>query len=1132
MSQIVPKLLEQDRVATLRSFVESFPWDSEALREIAEASLVAAERAEEWSEKGPGAWADVPPAIRAAVESDPDLCLAPASRAPASAPRLHAAERAMLHWEALRRIDDAVFGPLAARLARSGDWHRELTASVLPAFPRPDPPAHEPVVALALCEHLLRGHTDRPLEIVDWVLRCDAPRALRHWARTLHAQIALLRGSPGDLDEIRAAVLDRARTGRERARANLVVTRRAMSVSGPVSAMRFARAAIAEALAVRDRRSAGQGAQLLAHLRGIIGESESAMELFHAALALQRGIGDRLGEGMTLASLTTFSDEQGDPRDIRKSLEQALAIHREVGNRRSEAAALCNLAIRSQKMGDTLRTDELLERAVAICREVGDRWTEGMALLNLGVHMHHGGNYGRARELLDRALRIQREMGNRRFEGVTLQNLAKLHRQTGDPKRAANLFDRALAIFRELGDRASEAEAIRELADGRRAAGELGRALDLFEQALEIHRDVGDQTGQAKCLVSLAALRETAGETREARRLQRRALALHRRLGNVRGEGTVLRDWSRAELRRGRPRRAVVLATRACRCLDGAADILALIDARHVLAESLRSVGDTGAAAAEYERAVDDAEHLLRDIGADSRRVRVLEGSQPLLGDAGTFFLEDAGDPERAFEMAERAKARSLLELVRGERGSGAAAGAVDEKRSGLELHLRALQDALIEEKSAPAPRRGLVGYLEGELQRVRREHSALLDDLALADPGLAASEGLVKPLDLARVRERVVAGADVALLEYFAAGDVLHLWVVREERAHALTLERGVAEIEALVDKVVAPLVGDTPRPVALLPRDLRRLAHWVLESALEHLQGVRRLLVVPSGPLHRLPFEMLVLRMPGERGWDAGEGVDRFAAPEYVCERFEIGYGPSATLLDPALIRARGAPAAEPTVLAFGDPVYAQAESSADTLVHLPRLPGTAEEVRLLQQIYPKTRALVREQAREAAYREHAGAADIIHLGCHGLVDGDDPSYAGVVLSAGARHREDAWLQSYEIAEVTLERAPIVVISACHVAGGRVSGAEGILGLSRAFVQAGARAVVASLWSVEDRGVVVLIERFYRALAAADGDAVAALAEARREQLADQRADPRLERIAPESHPYFWAGFRVFGR
>ena len=576
------------------------------------------------------------------------------------------------------------------------------------------------------------------------------------------------------------------------------------------------------------------------------------------------------------------------------------------------------------------------------------------------------------------------------------------------------------------------------------------------------------------------------------------------------------------------------MARRACACLEQVGDVVALVDSQHIYARALQQIGDLAEAERQYRRAVDGVEAWLRDIGADARRSRVLDRSLPLFQNAVTFLLEHAGNPTTAFEMAERAKARSLLELVRNKQRIEVVPSSVTEKRTGLELHLRTLQDALIEEKSSLSPRAGTVEYLEAELERVRREHGRLLDDLAHSDPGYAVEEGLVKPLDLSRVQERVVASADVALLEYFVSGDAVHLWIVRERAIHTITLDCRLEELRALLRKTIDPLVHDPPRLLRLLPRDLRRLGRWVLDEALPHLEGVRRLLIVPSGPLHRLPFEMLVLRMPGEEGWSPGAGIDRFAAPEYAADRFEIAYGPSATLLDPALVAAPGDQNEQPAVLALGDPLYEQfaGAGSVDSMVRLPRLPGTADEVRHLQESFPGTRVFLREQAREAVYRRHAPEADIIHLGCHGLVDGDDPSYAGVVLSAGEGSTEDAWLQSYEIAEIGLRRGPLVVISACHVAAGRLSGAEGILGLSRAFTQAGARTVVASFWSVEDRVTVQLIDRFYRSLATEGSDATRAIATARREHLEAERRNPRLDRAAPGSHPYFWAGFRVFGR
>ncbi len=153
--------------------------------------------------------------------------------------------------------------------------------------------------------------------------------------------------------------------------------------------------------------------------------------------------------------------------------------------------------------------------------------------------------------------------------------------------------------------------------------------------------------------------------------------------------------------------------------------------------------------------------------------------------------------------------------------------------------------------------------------------------------------------------------------------------------------------------------------------------------------------------------------------------------------------------------------------------------------------------------------------------------------------MIDADQPAYSGVVLSPGTRRDEDAFLQAYEIARVHLERRPLVVVSACEVAGGRLSSAEGLLGLTRSFAEAGAGSVVASTWPVDDAATARLMTHFYKAIATGEADPVAALAGAKRAMLAEarkpagsqERRSGSSQSPLPPAHPYYWAGFGIHG-
>ena len=779
----------------------------------------------------------------------------------------------------------------------------------------------------------------------------------------------------------------------------------------------------------------------------------------------------------------------------------------------------------------------------------------------MGVLQADAGSPDRARQLFERALEIHREVGNRRSEGVVLGNLGNLHKLTGSLDRALELYESALEIHKELGNRGHEGNVLGNLGNLHMETGSLDRARRLFESAMEIHRGVGNRRSEGIVLRNLGALHHETGSPDRARRLYESAIEIHGEVGDRRGEGVTLGRLAILELDQGEASAALEHATSACGVLTRLGDLVALQEPQHTLARCLAESGAPIEARATYLSAIETIEQWLRGIGSDLRRARVLEKALPCFFDAVSFLLRAphpaADEIAEAFEIAERGKARSLLESVRSRDLPPAIPPELAMQRSQLEVRLRALQDALLEERSRPEPRKGVLDYIEKELEPVRHEHAELLDDLALRFPVYSAVEGLSPPISLKDTRSRIVARADAALLEYSVTPDEIFAWIVRHDRAHVVRLGFGEDELQQRVETALKPFrrfcrSRESAALLTLLPDRLRALAADILGPALPHLAGVQRLLIVPSGAMYDVPFEMLVLPSSDDDiSRREVEAADHYARAEYAADRFDIAYGPSATLLDPGLRAAREDPqptpveSTEPAVLAMGDPVYEQLTSvpalarPTERGVHLARLHGTRKEVQAIKRLFANVRAFTRSRARESAYRKHAPSSDIVHLGCHGVIDTAQPSYSGVVLSPGPRRDEDPFLQAYEIARVRLERRPLVVVSACEVAGGKRSAAEGLLGLTRAFAEAGAGSVIASTWPVDDEATSRLMTHFYEAIAAGEADPISALAGAKRAMLAEarqctgvpERRGASSQSPVPAAHPYFWAGFGIHG-
>jgi CHAT domain-containing protein len=336
-------------------------------------------------------------------------------------------------------------------------------------------------------------------------------------------------------------------------------------------------------------------------------------------------------------------------------------------------------------------------------------------------------------------------------------------------------------------------------------------------------------------------------------------------------------------------------------------------------------------------------------------------------------------------------------------------------------------------------------------------------------------------------------------------------------ERAQALTLRRSLTDVNRLGEKMYASLL----QPV---------------EGALTFS---RRLIIVPDGVLHYLPFETLI---PGPRHGASGEGH-----PAYLMEKFATVYAPSASAL--VTVRAINGQAAAPTkeLLAFGDPIAPRAserKTATDDATHtaLPRLdtpvtdeyrergfsftrlPYTREEVLGISKLYSAAQREIYlgDQAREETVKsEKMDQFRYIHFASHGFIDESKPGRSGILLSRDAHSAEDGVLQMGEIMRLKLN-ADLVTLSACNTGLGKLVNGEGILGLTRAFFYAGARNITVSLWNVNDSSTSALMKVFYENLNRGLSKS-AALRQAKLTLLRGKEAAWR--------HPYYWAGFVLVG-
>jgi CHAT domain-containing protein len=401
---------------------------------------------------------------------------------------------------------------------------------------------------------------------------------------------------------------------------------------------------------------------------------------------------------------------------------------------------------------------------------------------------------------------------------------------------------------------------------------------------------------------------------------------------------------------------------------------------------------------------------------------------------------------------------------------------------------------------------------LRRQTAALERERSMLDQRIRREDPRYAEVRYPL-PVELQTVQRRL--GPNQVLLEYSLGERRSVVFAVTRDRLVACDDLPAADAVRTRVGELRAALTSPS-RALAFgaFVRVARRLHDELLACALDRVDPGAELVIVPDGPLHFVPFEVLLTA-------EAGPAATWADLP-YLVRRQPVGYTPSASVLARLESQAPAPAGAGPRFIGFGDPV-----ASGDAGPFGNRRPAalahSEEEVRRIAELFGDRSSVVYlgAEATEENVKDNPllRQAQWVHFATHGVVDAARPRRSGLLLARSEGSAEDGVLSMGEVFNLELGGA-LVVLSACETGLGKEVSGEGVVGFTRAFLYAGARNVLISLWPVEDRSTAELMIAFKRS-SDRQGALVEALQEAKRELLDDGRyADPR-----------YWAPFVLVG-
>lgn len=908
-------------------------------------------------------------------------------------------------------------------------------------------------------------------------------------------------------------------------------------------------------------------------------------ESLRSRITLQREAGlyaraaasaETLATVLAAAGAQTF--ERQDATRLVTDLKQMAALPESSQARLAEADRMASVVRRTRDEGRHTEARELARRQLTIrsallppsCRDLFDTFN---ALANLEDDT---GRYREADLHFQKAIEIMYAIGGSDHPDLAraFSNLGILRFNQMDFVEAEALFREALRRFREAPGtsfRGHVALAANNLGVALGSLGRIKEAKEFHHESMSIFNELDgpNSSGVAQSLGNLGSLAMGQLQFAEAESVFRRSLSLYRSRGDsshvANGYyllGNALQDQRRLNDAEAAYQRSLLMRERL-----GAVDNANRLNLLAEIACIRAKLGDLA-----------KAESLLLEVSEVYERTR--EALEPGASRAGlssaysdlAAVLLLRSRPREAWDALQKGRSRGLLDLLppthTGQDPSPR--DSLLQRRATLEDQARVLRS----QAPSPAARARLAAIQEEiaqvEVQRLESEHRTT----ARLSPGRTRRPATAGVFPLARVQAALAS--DEAIIGWLSTLFSAHPWgktwawayVVRStgdvrwirlptDSVTVAGVERACGELETSLSRAPQPSeVDDWRAPAGVLFKAR-------FQPLLPALDGVRRLIVVPSGDLANIPIEVLPIG-PSE---------------ELILDRYVVTQSPSASVFVWLRERAAESQANQPgdrprRALIVADPAFPQIDESIASKA--PAVGGTSaaarwpamilqrtvattqkdfgplvwarEEARAVARFFPVARTLVGNEATRLSLQRLARADslqryDVIHFATHALIHEHEPLRSALVLSQaslpdplqGALNDveiEDGLLTAEEMLRDWHLDADLVTLSACRTLLGRSLPGEGNFGFLQALLPAGARNVLASRWAVDDESTTRLMGRFYETWLRdhSTGDPSRSKGEVLRTAKLFLRDAPRTPG-APKTHPYYWAAFALTG-
>ena len=865
-----------------------------------------------------------------------------------------------------------------------------------------------------------------------------------------------------------------------------------------------------------DRSTEGNALGALGNVYHCRGLTERAIESYEAQLSIANRLNDKAAQAQAIGRIGRAQFSLGQNREAQKNLEKLLQLSKEIGDKTNEGFAYGFLGNTHRSLGNYEEAIIMQKKFLEISRSIGDKAAEGLANAYLGSIYYSLGDFEKALQHHQINLEINKELENKGGEGRSVEKVGNIYFALGNYNKAIECYKNSLSIAIAIGDKPLEGASYANLGNAFQALGMYSEAVVIYEKAVPYAKEVGDKRMEGQMLGNLGTAYNRIGEHKKELECHKRHLSLCEELEEKQGEATAHGNIGMVNYRMENFKEAIyhnekqISISRSLGEIDG--EMVGCLNLGKVywkldkLSEAIEYQKEA-LYFAEKMKSLDKMGSCHYDLGVSYSKLKEFEMACSHLEQCTELYAE----------VRQLLFGKDIYKI-----------SLSDVQASAYRLYTRCL---LQQDKDEEA------------LLVTERARSAALADMMVVSYGLHdPKDGKREVLSGGSMREVVsLVGGQVFYYALSGTGkENVFLWNLKSNSAPKFVGE--VTDWKSLLDEALAEIhiKGNTARcedrslpsrenrrirqnqeidqEVEKVDEDLlsclptKRITPTDRSSALGKLydvlfcckspdQEATDLIIAPDAELHRIPFAAL-----------------RDENNQTLAEKHRIRVLPSLTIMK-AIFDCPANYHNQKGAVIVGDPdvgsVLIKATKETVPITRLEHAYKEAEEIARMVGVNP----LLGKEATKARFLEKLRTAALVHIAAHGNSGTGEIAFAPPPQKRKPElDEEDVFLTMAEVQKAKV-RAKLVVLSCCHSAEGTIR-AEGVIGMARAFLGAGARSVLGTLWAIDDNATLEFMRNFYQHLKLGEKASEAVY-----------QATAALRRSEEFQSPYYWAPFVLIG-